>query len=155
MAIPLGAEQQSNGRMTATGRRGLTGSLQQQQQQQQYQQQQAGSQSPLQQSQQHQLRQPMIRLPDDFQLCTGSSVNLIHPTPSPMLMPQPQSLGELHEQKQEHISEDANIIEGSTEYQELVDACNQHYQQLEIGEKDVIPWFIYAVRNQGKYDLSG
>jgi hypothetical protein len=73
-------------------------------------------------------------------------VNLIHPTPSPLLLP-----AAIDTEYTGPVDDDANVVEGSVEYQDLVDACNQHYQQLEIGEKDVIPWFIYAVHNNGLY----
>ena len=34
-------------------------------------------------------------------------------------------------------------------WQALVDACVDHYDRMEVNEKEILPWFIYNARNQG------
>lgn len=45
------------------------------------------------------------------------------------------------------------ILEGSVEHQNLIEACTRHYQQTEVNEKDVLPWFVYSVNNSGKREF--
>jgi hypothetical protein len=39
---------------------------------------------------------------------------------------------------------------GSKRRKELVDKCKKHFSKMEINEKDILPWFVYNVRNRGK-----
>jgi hypothetical protein len=35
-------------------------------------------------------------------------------------------------------------------HEQLVEAVQRHYDQMEVGEKDAIVFFVYSVRNQGE-----
>ena len=35
--------------------------------------------------------------------------------------------------------------------QSLVQACAKHYEDMEVSEKDILPWFVYNVRNRGEW----
>lgn len=38
------------------------------------------------------------------------------------------------------------------DYQKLLDICHLHYHQIEVAEKDILPWFVYSVHARGKTD---
>ncbi len=44
---------------------------------------------------------------------------------------------------------DPEFPDNSPAMVELVEACAKHYDQFQVSEKDVIPWFVYNVRNRG------
>lgn len=40
------------------------------------------------------------------------------------------------------------------DYQKLVDICNLHYRQIDVTEKEIVPWFVYCLRNRGNSTLN-
>jgi hypothetical protein len=46
--------------------------------------------------------------------------------------------------------DDMECAEGSPQHLKLVDVCLKHFLSTDINEKDILPWFIYNIRNRDK-----
>lgn len=45
-------------------------------------------------------------------------------------------------------------VKPNSTHEQLVEAVQKHYDQMEVNEKDAIVFFVYSVRNQGESERS-